>query len=381
MTADISMRYEPLSSDEVTLHLIATGVVQLCRIAGLSQPIEVPYPNDLQHGLNRLSVAALRCAAPPPQGLADLIHWCRRPLREWPLDLSIEAVSDEECLLDDDLPTGICDAWACATDDAEAQLTEQHIMLSVLSLCQSSGSPHAYVAFRRLLIEHPVLTGLEFQRYLTDPQMTLLSEYIRASYSAAPAAARNHGFYATCANCNNLLLRSSRGELVCEDENCRRSSQRMGRVGKTIAASEGVAWLIRGLRRFVAAPGRAELRLAHRLERLGLDVDLWPSFDRYDLRIVFPDGEVWAVDVKDWADPILLARRLNEKGSPAIPSEPAWTRAYFVFPDERRQERPDYVRAFQNRATILGKEIRAAFARDLLRDVKKKLAEGRQRNA
>jgi hypothetical protein len=39
------------------------------------------------------------------------------------------------------------------------------------------------------------------------------------------------------------------------------------------------------------------------------------------------------------------------------------------------------VRAFQNRATILGKEIRAAFARDLLRDVKKKLAEGRQRNA
>jgi hypothetical protein len=79
------------------------------------------------------------------------------------------------------------------------------------------------------------------------------------------------------------------------------------------------------------------------LEALGLDVELWPAFDRYDLRIVFPNREVWAVDVKDWANPFLLARRVKP-----IPSDPPWTRAYFVFPDERRAQREDYLRAFNH---------------------------------
>ena len=35
---------------------------------------------------------------------------------------------------------------------------------------------------------------------------------------------------------------------------------------------------------------------------------MWPQFDAYDLRIPFPDGTAWAIDVKDWANPSLLGR-------------------------------------------------------------------------
>ena len=37
--------------------------------------------------------------------------------------------------------------------------------------------------------------------------------------------------------------------------------------------------------------------------------EMWPQFDAYDLRIPFPDGTAWAIDVKDWANPSLLAVR------------------------------------------------------------------------
>jgi pPIWI_RE three-gene island domain Y/REase associating with pPIWI_RE len=374
------VRNEPLSTDEVTVHLVATGLIKLVRDGGQGQSLCLPYVPDLQRGLNRLAVAALRRGVAPPQGIADLISWCKRPISEWPLDLPEDVVEGGARLLDEDLPTGFCDAWACATDDAEAEVTEQHVMLGALSVCQSARAPESYVAFRRLLIDRPVLTAFELQQCLIDPQVERLGDQIRAAYAAAPAAARADGLYYACAHCRNLLLRTVKGDLVCEDAGCRRT-RRVVETGRSIDAREGVSWLIRGLRHFVAAPGRAELRLAERLRRLGVEVTLWPAYDRYDLRLLFPDGEAWAIDVKDWADPVVLARRLNERGSPPIPPEPSWTRAYFIFPDERRTERPDYVRAFVNRATVLGNEVRAGFAADLVKDARIKLVKGGPRDA
>jgi len=100
-------------------------------------------------------------------------------------------------------------------------------------------------------------------------------------------------------------------------------------------------------------------------------VELWPNFDSYDLRIVFPDDEAWAIDVKDWKDPFLLARKVKPQ-DPPIASDPPWTQAYFVFPDDRKQQRSDYKRAFCNH-TGLPKQIKAKFEKELIKDVKRKL--------
>jgi len=107
------------------------------------------------------------------------------------------------------------------------------------------------------------------------------------------------------------------------------------------------------------------------LRERGLQVELWPEFDRYDLRLRFADGEAWAVDVKDWAEPSLLARRVNAQAAP-FTSGPRWSRAFFVFPQERQRERPDYVRAFENHCHVLSDGVEAAFEVDFLEEVKRK---------
>lgn len=364
-----------LTQDELTLHLIATGVVKAARLAEKGKVVSVPYPLPLQLGLDRLVLASVRRNVRSPQGVPGLMHWCQQPIEDWPLDLPGHEAVLSETLLDGFLPTGVCETWACASADVEAELTEQELLRSALSVCQNANAPQSYVALRRLFIEEPVLTSFELQRKLGEPDLERVSSHLSNAYEAAPIACiTEYKNYHCCADCGNLLLRTLKGGLVCEEQRCRRKQANGAAfVRRTIPAHEEPVWLKRGLRRFVAAPGRAELRLEMRLRKLGLAVELWPAFDRYDLRVSFSDGEVWAVDVKDWADPCLLARRIRADGETPIPTTPSWTRAYFVFPDERKAERPDYVRAFHNQFPQLPKHLYAAFEGKFLVDVRRKL--------
>lgn len=364
-----------LTQDELTLHLIATGVVKAARQAEKGNVISVPYPLPLQLGLDRLVLVSVRRNVRPPQGIPDLMHWCQQPIEHWPLELSDHEAILPETLLDGFLPTEVCETWACASADVEAELTEQELLRGALSVCQNANAPQSYVALRRLFIEKPVLTSFELQQKLAEPSFDCVNSHLSNAYEAAPIACiTDDKSYHCCGECGNLLLRTVVGGLICEEQRCRRKQANgTAFVGRTIPAREEPVWLKRGLRRFVAAPGRAELRLEMKLKKLGLAVELWPAFDRYDLRVSFSDGEVWAVDVKDWADPCLLARRIRADGGTPIPTSPSWTRAYFVFPDERKVERPDYVRAFQNQSSQLPKHLHAAFEGKFLYDVRRKL--------
>ena len=94
------------------------------------------------------------------------------------------------------------------------------------------------------------------------------------------------------------------------------------------------------------APGVYELALARRIESLGLSCQLWPAYDRYDLRVVFDNGEAWAIDVKDWKHPHLLGRQLTTFSN----GVPDWTRAFFVIPDSRVRENRSYLTTLRNLA-------------------------------
>jgi hypothetical protein len=91
-------------------------------------------------------------------------------------------------------------------------------------------------------------------------------------------------------------------------------------------------------------------------------------YDQYDLRVTFPDQKVWAVDVKDWANPFLLARNVRP-----IPQKPDWSKAFFVFPDERHHQRKDYLRAFRNNCSLLTNDVGALFERQLLREIDRRM--------
>jgi hypothetical protein len=351
----------PLSTDELTLHLVATGLIALTQRAAQNEAL-YPYPEALQRGLDRLTVAALRHHVAPPQGVPTLLDWCRAPIHTWPLDLPEGLIEPHDTLLIGSQPSSTCDAWACARPDAEAELTEQRLMQRVFDLCSQTHDTDGYVAFRSLLITAPAMTALELQQQCIRSELLRLADVLRDSYQQAPSGWANNGIFTCCAHCQNLLIPLATGGYVCETETCRHESGSL--LGRQIAAHEMPMWLVRGLRRFVAGPGRAEQRLASAVIALGLGVEMWPALDRYDLRITLPNGNVWAIDVKDWANPYLLARQLQ-----SLPSDPSWNRAFIVVPNHRLKQRRDYLRALRKACTNTSFTI--ASERDLLGALKK----------
>lgn len=331
-----------LTEDELTLHLIATGLITLSQRTAQGQQL-YPYPDQLQRGLNRLTLAALRRAKRAPQGVPELIAWCHKPLGEWPLSLPDGTLEGDETLLIDQQVSSTCDDWACANPDVEAELSEGRLIRQVFEICSQANDQLGYRSFRSLLIEQPTMTALELQQACIDPQLLRLSDVLREAYQEAPGGWAINGMFRCCAHCGNLLIPLSNNKYICETERCR--YQRSSLLGREIPSNHHPVWLIRGLRRFVASPGRAELDLAKSLEALGLAVELWPALDRYDLRISFNNGMVWAVDVKDWSNPFLLGRKLE-----AIPREPTWDKAFIVFPKYRLDQRKDYLRALKQAA-------------------------------
>jgi hypothetical protein len=329
-------------NDEITLTLIAHGLVQLASSLEQGQPLSVPYPESLQQALDRMTVAAWQRGDVPPHGIPELLYWCaERPLAAWPFALPEGAIGAEDQLLTMGLPSELCLEWAMqAGGDIEASLQEERLMEHVLRLCREQGRQDAYVAFRELLIKRPVLRASELLTLRTTEPLTVLIDALREAYAEAPEIcvdpqARQ---LATCGRCGNLLLHTRDHTWTCLEDSCRAEGQTT--IGTTYPVDNSVLWITRGLRRFVAGPGRAEVRLAAELRALGLEVELWPGFDAYDLRVVFPQsGQVWALDVKDWVNPFSLGKKLRDD---VIPARPPWHQAYYVIPAHRRTRRRDY---------------------------------------
>jgi len=365
-----------LPPDMLILHFVATGVIRLAERVTKGDPINSHYPIPLQIGLNRLNIARYKQGLPLMRSVPDLLTWCRRPLQEWALDITSAHFDSDNTLLDNQFPTKVCEDLACVTGDIEADLSEKRFMNSIFNTCQAINSPETYVTFRRLLIEHPVITEFELLQQRNDhPELNILTDHLKIAYEDAPLDYMMKGQFHCCPICGNLQQPTIQMDrLLCEEERCRR--QYTNATGRVIPAREHVLWLKRGLRRFVTLPGLAEVRIEKSLLKLKLKVDMWPNFDSYDLRVEFPDGKVWAVDVKDWANPFLLAMRVK-----SIPLTTDVEKAYFVFPDERSLQ-PDYVRAFRNACNsrksigkvVIGGRIQAKFERHFLADVKKQLA-------
>ncbi len=372
-----------LAPELLILHLIATGVIRLYEHVTKGKPIDSDYPIPLQRGLDRLNVLRYRQGLPLIRSVPDLLEWCRRPFKQWELDLDEAFLDPEDTLLAGPFPTSLCESLACVGSDVEADLSEQRFMASVFDACQAAKAPQAYVDFRRMLIERPVLTELELLEVRNQyPTLDLLADHLNAAYEEAPLDYLVDGYFSCCPTCGNLRQpTATQDRFNCEEERCRLivQSRRVAQNERRLAAREHVFWLKRGLRRFITMPGRAELRLEKRLLVRGLQVEMWPEFDRYDLRVVTPDGKTaWLVDVKDWANPFLLG--CHVKG---ISSSLPWQRAYYVFPKERQREQPDYVTTFVNTCNSdrghvsIGGRVLAAFEKQFLRDVVKYLQGGK----
>lgn len=339
-------REEPLSDD--VLRLLASGLTWLASEQAEGRSPPVPYRDVWQRALNRLVCGGLeRGVTALPSDAVAAAMLCHRPLREWPVRFALSQRYPDEKMLFDDEPTPFCRELAAplSRGDAERELQERMI-LPVIDLCRMHRAPDAYVKFRSYLIEHPVVELIDLIGESLEPELGEVGQRLLELYEPVPESLRAaDGRVLLCPVCGWTLARTARGTLSCGDQRCRDLSDGFQRVDSSMRYSPGLHRVRRAIRRYIVAPGRYEVDTAARLRKLksragSLVVDLWPSFDAYDLRITFPDQHVWAVDIKDWAFPTLLARVLAELERD---NDLAWNTAFYAIPDVRLKRRPDYL--------------------------------------
>ncbi|MFI6581764.1 hypothetical protein [Embleya sp. NPDC050493] len=324
------------------MHTLAGAIIALAETTGLDA-FTLPYPHEAQRALDRTALACLRRGAAPPHSIPELVSWCRsRPIANWPLDLPPDAVGDTDRLLDphSGLPTELCHEWYLKTRDSATRRYDRDIIHEAFTCCRESGEPDSYTSFRRLMVERPVRTSAEFFKERTDWQLAPVRDLLRLIFLPVPASHRGDDGegYAVCGRCATLLIPLVGGGWWCERDACRR--QGSAPIDRRLPVEEtgGIVQLARPLRQFVTWPGRAEIELERTLVAAGLSVQMWPGYDAYDLRVTFPDGWVWAIDVKDWAHPGLLGANAT-----AVRREPAYDEAFWVVPTHRIRDRPDYI--------------------------------------
>lgn len=326
---------------ETLLRMTATALVQLSRRRAPGTPV---YDDAVQSAYNHVVLHCLTRGATPPASVPDLVRWAAEmPIRSWPLDLPDELEAADDHLVDRETrtPTQQCFEWAVSAPDAAAEQFENQLIGEALDISRAVGSPESYTAFRRLLITRPVLTGTDLALLGADVDLAPLLDTVKRCYEPAPAAYLRDERFAECARCHCLLVPVSDGRMHCELDRCRRD--RHPRVARYLepGADGGVYHLSRPLRMFITGPGLAETDLEEALVRLRLTPEMWPNFDAYDLRITLPDGRVWAIDVKDRANPALLGR-----GARPFRPQPPYHQAFLVVPQYRFDEREAYGRIF-----------------------------------
>ena len=351
--------------DTTLLHTVATAIVQLSRRKSPGDPV---YEGGVQRAYNHLVLRCLLASTEPPASVPGLVTWASRtPVGEWPgSDLQ-----GDDLLVDGATrtPTQYCLEWALPVADAPAEVFENQVIDDALAACRAAHSPASYTAFRRLLITRPVLTATEIAALAAEVDLMPVFEVIRRCYEPAPAAYLKDGQFRLCGRCGCLLVPLRDGGYRCELDRCRADGGTT--LGPVLPAAAPVLQLSRPLRVFITSPGLAETDLEKTLRKAGLTPEMWPQFDAYDLRVPFPDGTAWAVDVKDWASPSLLGARTTE-----LRADPPHDRAFIVVPAYRFQVREDYARAFRHAlAPGLRDRIRVcsddSFARQVRRELRR----------
>lgn len=158
-------------------------------------------------------------------------------------------------------------------------------------------------------------------------------------------------------------------ELKCENKHCTKFKQNS--VPFPADKYDEVLWLKKDLRYFIHRPGKVELRIGEKLKRLGLEVKLYPEFDKYDLYLVFPDQTIWAVDVKFWEYAYNLSKKID-KPIPKLKHQP-YHESFFVFPVEIENYGQAYLQEFRSYCTVPLKKSQVMFESAFIQKFTKKL--------
>lgn len=301
---------QPRVAQAITL--LAQGIIAQHEIAKNGRPVglSTTIPLALRQAQAQLARLALEHGLPDTfASVHELLHLCRRPLAQWaPPPVRDDTRYATAVLIDENyrVPSEDCGHFAAARDGGLANIIEQQLFEKLQQALQPLDEPErdsAYTRIRRFIAEHPLATRAEWQQLRTDPRLTSLTVFLEEVYEPAHAAQARQHLVPRCARCRGAM----RPEGGCGLASCR---ERPYPPKETTPVSIAEAFVARPeVLRYWCDPAQEELRLYRALVKARGEalVQLYPHQDRCDVSV----GSDIGIDVKDYRDPVRLARRLN----------------------------------------------------------------------
>jgi hypothetical protein len=350
-------------SNHLSMQIFSYLVLGLAKYAEQEQ--EYPYPPELLYAQHHLSLAML---ASYPATITEFFELCKKPLEEWWPGDTLHNVDTRFELLETDGELGQQVIEFLKTYDLPKGTTSQSIQIILESklmenICRKArkaasydpdGAQLEYVAARSYVITHPWTTQEKLRNALHDLHHILpqeVGDLYQDSSSVGPAllyqrADRPTPCYWNCNVCGPLYQYDGRlGSIkpgACE-KRCPGKQ-----TWQPLDVEENTLVLKRGVHLYTYIPGITEMRLYHWLidkVRPGSSalqqVELWPGIDSYDLRLTF-QGDTWAVDVKDYKDPVTLGTSIKQDTRPPEQADPVWHKWFYVYPMYHELQRPNY---------------------------------------
>ncbi|KAI9133103.1 hypothetical protein [Acaryochloris sp. CCMEE 5410] len=317
--------YKQFNPKEILFIKLCKGLVTVCDRINHGQPAYIvdaaqPFPQPLYEAFQSLSLKWL-LQGDEPKGrkmkhpsILCLIEAARKSTEAIDPDFAELVDFPGEPLIEElSRPSEECEAWASEYAlNLERDQNQSYILDLMNEIRRLSLPDSVYVSIRRFIAEHPFPSEFEIARFRSDnPEIESVQDFLMQAYREAPPQSSTLPLCKTCGG----YLDCAAAELGY----CKPLTEEVSRA----PIEDTVICLIR--------PSLLELRLAKTLQDMGLTVELWPQLDQADLKVTFPNGEIWAVDAKDWGSATKLVHTLGQDEIPDI----GQSTSFFIVPDYR----------------------------------------------
>ncbi len=336
-----------------------------------------PYPDILQHALNKLALAMLlrhqldSMSTPYPKTITGLMRVFEQDLKTWwPEEETLpKGIDPDFPLLDGSsleeqalefleqlqLPDEV------SLSNIQAMLDNRLVEELVKTLRQASPrnpkrAQGEYTKARKSLIQHPQRSEDDLLRKFGGLRYVDLKD-IRVMYEPAGVNDRQFShknregkaYYWLCPHCGGLLRWTDGLPRCAKPSVCGKlyPGYRGMRPIKPDVDRLVLKWVLHAR---TCIPGIREVALFEQLrDKIAdksfeqIELELWPGIDRYDLQLRF-DDEVWAIDVKDYKHPFTLGQKIAQSTLYNAEKSLAWDRGFYVVPFYRTDhQHADYV--------------------------------------
>jgi len=290
-------------------------------------------PQALRIGMSRMYLTSLlQQDKQVPSGLPEFFEWAKHPVVEWKLATEMKYLSEEVSFIEDGLLSDFATQWQVEGFDIEQQVQEQ-IIQDVLQNCRGKQLEEEYRAYRKLIIEHPVLSYPEYRRLLSSSSpLKPLQDFLLKTYVDLVDLFEEKAYH-FCPRCKYVMRSRPDGSYSCRNLNCERLTAKLKLPPiPPISKDKALTYkaITPGVHRYGTIPGIWEIKLAETLTKKGIRVTLWPQIDEFDLLVEFGRKVRWAIDVKDWS-------YLHEERLQSVQYRLDATETFVVFPDEQEE--------------------------------------------